>query len=320
VLITGAGGFIGSHLSERLVEAGAQVRAMVRYNSRSAAGWLDESPSRGEMELVAGDVRDIDTVRKAVAGSDVVFHLAALIGIPYSYDAPLSYVRTNVEGTLNVLTAAKELGVGRVIHTSTSEVYGSARHVPIREDHPLQGQSPYSASKIGADKLVEAFHLSFGLPVVTVRPFNTYGPRQSARAVIPTIAAQILSGTEVRLGNLHPTRDLNFVTDTVDAFARAAESEDVTGQTINVGTGKEIRIGDLAHRIMRIVGREVPIETGSERIRPEGSEVDRLCADNTKAKDLLGWQACVSLDEGLRRTVAWIQENLESCRADDYAV
>ena len=320
VLVTGAGGFIGSHLTERLVERGASVRALVHYNALGSWGWLDESLVRSDIEVVAGDVCDRDSVRQAMQDTEVVFHLAALIGIPYSYHAPASYVRTNIEGTLNVLQSARELGVERVIHTSTSEAYGTARYVPIDEKHPLQGQSPYSATKIGADKLAEAFHLSFGLPVVTVRPFNTFGPRQSARAVIPTIIAQCLTDNVVRLGNLHPTRDLNYVSNTVDGFILAAATPEAIGRTINLGSGREISIGDLAKLVIHLVGRPINIESEEKRVRPDRSEVDRLLADNTLARRVLGWEPAISLEEGLERTIEWIQKHLERYRPDVYAI
>ena len=318
VLVTGAGGFIGSHLVERLVGLGAQVRTLVRYTSSGGWGWLDHSDVKSEIEVVLGDVQDAESVLGAVDGIDVVFHLAALIAIPYSYSAPFSYVRTNVEGTLNVLQAARRAGVGRVVHTSTSEVYGSALRVPIAEDHPLQGQSPYSASKIGADKLAEAFFLSYGLPVATIRPFNTYGPRQSARAIIPTIVTQALAGSEIRLGNLEPTRDLTFVEDTVDAFVRLADSSDAVGQVVNVGTGREISVGDLAELVLRLVGRELPIVTAGERTRPKGSEVERLCADASRARAIMGWEPKRTLESGLEETIAWIGENLDRYRLGTY--
>lgn len=320
VLVTGAGGFIGSHLTERLVETGASVRALVHYNSLGSWGWLDESPVRDDIEVVAGDVCDRDSVRQAMRDTEVIFHLAALIGIPYSYHAPLSYVRTNIEGTLNVLQSARELGVERVIHTSTSEAYGTARYVPINEEHPLQGQSPYSATKIGADKLAEAFHLSFGLPLVTVRPFNTFGPRQSARAVIPTIISQCLTGNVVRLGNLHPTRDMNYVANIVEGFMLAATALDAIGRTINLGSGREISIGDLAKLIIHLVGRPIDIESEEKRVRPDKSEVDRLLADNTLARTLLGWEPTVSLEEGLKRTIEWIRKHIERYRPHEYTV
>jgi NAD dependent epimerase/dehydratase len=318
VLVTGAGGFIGSHLTERLVEVGATTRALVHYNALGTWGWLDQAPMRGEIEVVAGDICDRDSVRQAMQGVEIVFHLAALIAIPYSYHAPASYVRTNVEGTLNVLQTARELGVERVVHTSTSEVYGTARYVPIDEAHPLQGQSPYSASKIGADKLAEAFHLSFNVPVVTVRPFNTFGPRQSARAVIPAIITQCLAGETVRLGNLHPTRDLNYVANTVEGFLLAASSAGAIGQTINLGSGQEISIGDLAQLIAGLISRPIHIEGDSERMRPDRSEVERLVADNTLARTLLGWEPKVGLEDGLRRTIEWMQHHLGRYRPGVY--
>jgi NAD dependent epimerase/dehydratase len=320
VLVTGAGGFIGSHLVERLVSLGARTTALVRYNSAGSWGWLDKSPIRDDLKVVLGDIRDQDSTQRAVEGVDIVFHLAALIAIPYSYHAPLSYVRTNVEGTLNILQSAMRSDVDLVIHTSTSEVYGTARSVPINEGHPLQGQSPYSATKIGADKIVESFNLSFGLPVVTVRPFNTYGPRQSARAVIPTIVTQALANEAIRLGNISPTRDLNYVDDTVEGFIKAAESSKAVGEVINLGTGREISIGELAATILRTMGKDLQVITDSERIRPGGSEVERLCADANKARELLGWEPKHSLEEGLTRTVEWIRENNERFRLGVYTI
>lgn len=319
-LVTGAGGFIGSRLTERLVESGARVRAFVHYNALGTHGWLDSSPLASEVEVVAGDITDRDSVRDAMRGCEVVFHLAALIAIPYSYRAAASYVRTNVEGTLNVMQAARELGTGRVIHTSTSEVYGTARYVPIDEEHPLQGQSPYSATKIGADKIAEAFACSFGVPVVTVRPFNTFGPRQSARAVIPTIITQLFAGETVRLGNVHPTRDLNYIDNTVEGFLAAAEAPGVVGQTINLGSGREIAIGDLAVLIAKLMGRPIRVEAENERLRPGDSEVERLLASNEKARALLGWAPRVTLENGLERTIAWIEAHLERYRVGTYAV
>jgi len=320
VLVTGAGGFIGSHLAERLVELGATTRAFVHYNALGSWGWLDESPARGALSVIAGDICDRDSVRHAVEGMDVVFHLAALIAIPYSYRAPASYVRANVEGTVNVLQSGRELGVERIVHTSTSEVYGTARYVPIDEAHPLQGQSPYSASKIAADKMAEAFGLSFEVPVVTVRPFNTFGPRQSARAVIPAIIAQALAGRVVKLGNLSPTRDLNFVADTVDGFVRAGEAPEAVGQTINLGSGREISIGDLAALIGQLVGRPLVIESDAARLRREGSEVERLVADNRLAQRVLGWAPAVSLEEGLQQTIEWVKAHAGRYRPEVYAI
>ena len=320
VLVTGAGGFIGSHLSERLVELGAVTRCLVHYNALGSRGWLDDSPARGKIEVVAGDVADRDSVRSAMEGAEVVFHLAALIAIPYSYQAPFSYIRTNVEGTSNVLQAARDLKVKRVIHTSTSEVYGTAQYVPIDEKHPLQGQSPYSASKIGADKMAEAFHLSFGVPVVTVRPFNTFGPRQSTRAIIPAIIAQCLVSDSVKVGNVKPLRDFNFVTNIVDGFIKAAEAKGVEGQTFNLGSGREISIGDLVALIARLAGKPAKVESDDQRLRPAGSEVERLQADARRAQSVLGWTPRVSLEEGLQRTLEWIRNHLERYRPGEYTV
>jgi dTDP-glucose 4,6-dehydratase len=318
VLVTGAGGFIGSHLAERLVEVGASVRALHEYNSMGSWGWLDESPRRDDMDVVLGDVRDPDAVGRAAAGVDAVFHLAALIAIPYSYSAPQSYVETNVLGTLNVLRAARDTDVSVLVHTSTSEVYGTARTVPIAEDHPLQGQSPYAASKIGADKMAEAFHLSYGVPVVTVRPFNTYGPRQSARAVIPTVITQLLDDRPVALGNLEPTRDFTFVSDTAEAFVRAAATPAAIGHVFNSGSGHEISIGDLVARIGDVLGVTPRIEQQPERRRPVGSEVDRLCADARAAHTALDWTPSVALEDGIRRTADWLAEHLSVYRVGDY--
>lgn len=320
VLVTGAGGFIGSHLVERLVELGAKVRALIHYNSSGSYGWLEHSQYRREIDFVLGDLRDRDSVCNAVRGVQYVFHLGALIAIPYSYYAPDSYIQTNVVGTLNVLQAARETGVARVVHTSTSEVYGTARYVPIDELHPLQGQSPYSASKIGADKLAEAFYLSFELPVITVRPFNTYGPRQSARAVIPTIITQCLTRGKASLGNLSPIRDLNFVTDTVEGLVKAAACTNAIGQTINLGTGKEISVGNLANLIATLLGRTLQIESDESRVRPEGSEVERLLADNRLARTLFDWSPTVSLADGLKRTIAWFEKHIDDYKSATYSI
>jgi dTDP-glucose 4,6-dehydratase len=319
-LVTGAGGFIGSHLTERLVEDGARVRAFVRYKSSGSWGWLDCSPLRKEIEVVVGDVSDRDSVRQAARGANVIFHLAALIAIPYSYHSPTSYIRTNVEGTLNVLQCAREADVDRVVHTSTSEVYGTARYVPIDESHPLQGQSPYSASKIGADKIAESFYLSFELPVTIVRPFNTFGPRQSARAVIPAIITQCLSSKTVNLGNIHPTRDLTYVTNIVEGFLLAASKPEAVGQTINLGSGHEISVGKLSHLIANLSGRSITIRQKEERIRPSKSEVGRLLADNTLARKLLGWKPTVSFEDGLKLTIGWFSENKEIYRPHVYSI
>ena len=320
VVVTGAGGFIGSHLVERLVELGATTTAFIRYTSTGSRGWLDTSPVKDHVRFVAGDVTDRERVLEAIRGADVVFHLAALIGIPYSYLAPASYVRTNIDGTLNVLQVALDAGVGRVVHTSTSEVYGTAKQVPIDEGHPLQGQSPYSATKIGADMLAESFARSFGLRVNIIRPFNAFGPRQSLRAVIPTIIAQALAADEVRLGMLTPTRDFTFVADTVDGFIRVAEAEGLDSQPVNIGSGREIAIGDLANLIVRLVGRDVPVRFDDARVRPAASEVERLLADITRATRDAGWQPRVSLEEGLSRTIDWIRTHGETLRQGGYVV
>ena len=320
VLVTGSGGFIGSHLTEALVKAGAQTKAFTHYNALGSWGWLDQSPVKDSMEVIAGDITDRDSVYKAMCGVDIVFHLAALIAIPYSYHAPSSYLKTNIEGTLNVLQLARELNIERIIHTSTSEVYGSAQYVPIDEKHPLQGQSPYSASKIGADKLAESFYCSFNVPVVTIRPFNTFGPRQSGRAIIPTIITQILKNENIVLGNLHPTRDLNFVSNTVEGYLLAATSEDVCGKTINLGSGNEISIGDLARLISKLMNSNIEISTEKIRVRPDGSEVERLMADNSLARTLLGWSPSTTLEEGLNITIEWIKQNYDRFRPDSYTV
>jgi dTDP-glucose 4,6-dehydratase len=320
VLVTGAGGFIGSHLAERLVRLGARTRALVRYSSNGVLGWLDDSSVKADLEIIAGDVRDPWRVYEAIEGVDVVFHLAALIGIPYSYIAPHSYLSTNTEGTLNILEAARRLGTKRIISTSTSEVYGSARYIPIDEDHPLQGQSPYSASKIAADKLVESYNLSFGVPVTIVRPFNTFGPRQSVRAVIPAIISQALAGERIRLGGLLPTRDFNFVSDIVEGFLAIASSESSLGEAINLGTGIEISIGDLANMIGRLMDKQLILETEEQRLRPPKSEVTRLCANANKARDIFGWKPDVPLEEGLLQTIEWVSDNAETYHANTYAV
>jgi NAD dependent epimerase/dehydratase len=318
ILVTGAGGFIGSHLTERLVREGASVSAMVRYNSRGFRGWLDDSPLAGDIQFLPGDIRDPHFVRESMRGIDVVFHLAALIAIPYSYSAPESYVSTNITGTLNVLQAGREFGTRRILHTSTSEVYGTALQVPISETHPLQGQSPYSASKIGADKLAESYYLSFGLPIVTVRPFNTFGPRQSMRAVIPTIITQLLAGRPLKLGALTPTRDMNFCSNTVDGFLKAAIAPEAPGGTFNLGSSREISIADLAQLIAKIIGVETGIETEIERMRPEKSEVQRLLADHSMATEKLGWVPLMSLEEGLEKTIEWFRHHLHLYRPDEY--
>ncbi|RME02711.1 MAG: SDR family NAD(P)-dependent oxidoreductase [Deltaproteobacteria bacterium] len=325
VLVTGSEGFIGSHLVERLLSEGYQVRAFVLYNSFNSMGWLDTLPRtlRSEIEFFTGDVRDPNGVRVAMKGCEVVFHLAALIGIPYSYHSPDSYIDTNIKGTLNVLQAARMLEVERLLVTSTSEVYGTARYVPIDEAHPFQGQSPYSASKIGADRLAESFHRSFGTPVTIVRPFNTYGPRQSARAVIPTIITQLLHGErQIRLGDLRPTRDLLFVRDTVEGFLAIARSQETIGEEINIATGQEISIGALARKLIAMILPEAEIVEEEARRRPSGSEVMRLLGSNAKIQRLTGWTPRYTLDEGLDETIAWFrrEENLQRYKHDIYNI
>ena len=327
VLVTGADGFIGSHLTEALVRAGYDVRAFVLYNSFNSWGWLDHCADdvEGHFEVFAGDIRDPNGVRAAMKGFGTVLHLAALIAIPYSYHSPDTYVDTNIKGTLNVVQAARDLAVEKVVHTSTSEVYGTARFVPITEDHPLQGQSPYSASKIAADQLAYAFYSSFGLPVVTVRPFNTYGPRQSARAVIPTIITQIANGKHrIKLGAVHPTRDFNYVQDTVRGFMAAMQSQQGVGEVINIGSNFEISIGDTARTIADLMGADLQIVTDEQRLRPENSEVERLWAANEKARDLLHWQPEYGGLDGFRRglaeTIDWFNDskNLTTYKTDIY--
>jgi len=329
VLVTGSDGFIGSHLTEALVRAGHDVRAFTLYNSFGTRGWLDRCASdvRGKFEVIAGDVRDPFGVKESMQGCDAVMHLAALIGIPYSYQSPSSYVETNVSGTLNIVQAARDLGLQRVIHTSTSEVYGSAQFVPITEEHPLQGQSPYSASKIGADHIALSYFLSFGTPVTVVRPFNTYGPRQSARAVIPTIISQIAIGNRsVKIGALGPTRDFNFVGDTVAGFMAALNSDSVNGETINIGSNYEISIRDTAKLIAELMNAEVAWVEDDQRLRPKNSEVERLWAENSKALQLMGWRPEYAGLEGLRRglqtTIDWFTDpiNLSAYKPDIYNV
>ena len=320
VLVTGAGGFIGSHLAEALVGEGARVCAFVRYNSRGDPGLLRLlSPElRAKIELVPGDLRDSAAVTEAARGCTVVFHLGALISIPYSYRHPAEVAETNFIGTLNVLMASRELGVQRLLHASSSEVYGTARRVPIDESHPLQGQSPYSASKIGADKLAESFFCTYGLPVVIGRPFNTYGPRQSARAVIPTIITQALVNSRIHLGNLETVRDFTYVSDTVAGFLSAAEAKGVEGKVYNLGTGEEVRIGDLVDQISGQLGQPVEVVSDPERLRPRNSEVMRLVSDNSLARHDLGWSPAVRLGEGLGRTIPWIREHLDLYRPGQY--
>jgi NAD dependent epimerase/dehydratase len=318
-LVTGGEGFIGSHLVERLLNDGYDVRVLAYYNAFGNRGWLDDV--KGDVEVLLGDVRDAERVMQAVEGCDVVFHLAALIGIPYSYEAPESYVQTNVTGTYNVANACRRHGVARMIHTSTSEVYGTARFVPISEEHPLQPQSPYSASKIGGDMMALSFHHAFELPVAVVRPFNTYGPRQSTRAVIPTILAQLLAGAdEIRLGMLSPTRDFNYATDTAAGFVAVSKCDQAIGQVVNVGSGTEISIGDLVEKLKAITGNDARVVTDEQRVRPAGSEVERLLCDNTRARDWAGWSPEVSLDEGLQRTADWIRAHLDQMETHRYHV
>ena len=329
ILVTGADGFIGSHLVEELVRRGHNVRAFVLYNALNSWGWLDHlaPATRDRLEVFAGDVRDPNGVRTAMRDCQVVFHLAALIGIPYSYHSPDSYVDTNVRGTLNIVQAARELGIGKVIHTSTSEVYGSARFVPITEDHPLQPQSPYSASKIAADQMALSFFHSFQTPVAVCRPFNTFGPRQSCRAVIPTIITQIASGRRaIKLGALHPTRDFTFVSDTVSGFIAIAESDRTVGEVVNLGTGFDVSIGDIAHLIARLMNADVEILADTQRLRPAGSEVERLQASNARAGELAGWSPKLAgldgLTIGLRQTIAWFQDpaNVRYFKPDIYNI
>ena len=322
VLVTGAGGFIGSHLVESLASQGAKVRAFVRYNSRADTGLLKliNSDYAQNVEIVMGDIRDSSAILTAMNGCEVIFHLGALIAIPYSYVHPREVVETNVIGTLNVLEAARITKPTKVIHTSTSEVYGTARFIPINEEHPLQGQSPYSASKIGADKIVESYHRSYGLPTVTVRPFNTYGPRQSARAVIPTIITQALTKDTIKLGELSSTRDFTFVADTVRGFLCAAEAKNIEGREINLGSNQEISVGELAQAILKMIGRGVEIVCETDRLRPAKSEVFQLYADNTLAGQLMDWRPLTSLDEGLAKTISWIKENLNLYQVGMYQV
>ena len=323
VLVTGAEGFIGSHLTERLVELGADVTALVQYNSFNNWGWIDTFDKNilDSIKVETGDIRELDGMNRIIKGQEVVMHLAALIAIPYSYLSPMAYVRTNVEGTTNVLEACRRYDVQKIVHTSTSETYGTALYVPIDEKHPMQGQSPYSASKIGADKMAESFCKSFDMPIATIRPFNTYGPRQSARAVIPTIISQILAGKkEIKLGSLSPTRDFNYVKDTAEAFIKIAESDNTIGEVINAGSNYEISIGDTAQKIINIIGSDVKIVTDEERFRPKNSEVNRLWADNKKIRELTGWQPKYSIDDGLKETVEWIRNNMKYFKTDIYNV
>lgn len=323
VLVTGADGFIGSHLTEALLEKGYQVKAFTYYNSFNSWGWLDSLPKEklNEIEMFSGDIRDPNGVREAMRGVEGVFHLAALIAIPFSYHSPDSYVDTNIKGTLNVLQAARELGTERIMITSTSEVYGTAQYVPIDEKHPFQGQSPYSATKIGADRLAESFYRSFNLPISIVRPFNTYGPRQSARAVIPTIIAQLLSGKEeIKLGSLSPTRDFNYVKDTVAGFIAIAESDKTIGEEINIASQKEISIGELATEIINQINPSAQIVCEEQRLRPEKSEVNRLLGNNKKLKQLTNWEPHYSLQQGIEETIVWLKDNVERYKTDIYVI
>ena len=325
VLITGSDGFIGSHLTEELIDKGCNVRAFVYYNSFSSWGWLDnlDKEKLSQIEVVAGDIRDRGSVAKAMEGIDVVFHLAALIGIPYSYDSPESYVGTNITGTLNVLEEARRMGTERVIVTSTSEVYGTAQYVPIDEKHPFQGQSPYSATKIGGDRMAESYFRSFNVPVTIARPFNTYGPRQSARAIIPTIISQLYNGSdEISLGSLSPTRDLVYVKDTARGFISLAENDNTIGEEINIATQDEIPIGDLAQKLINAIRPAATIISDEQRVRPEKSEVERLLGSNEKIKSLTGWAPEWSLDDGLAATIEWFKEpaNLAAYKSDIYNI
>jgi NAD dependent epimerase/dehydratase len=322
-LVTGAAGFIGSHLVDLLLREGWAVRALCRYNSRASRGWLDDiqPAAEGRLDVVFGDVRDPFQMASAVQGCDAVFHLAALIGIPYSYVAPQSYIDTNVSGTLNLLEAVRQRGVPRFVHTSTSEVYGTAQYTPIDEKHPLQGQSPYSASKIAADKLVESYFCAFGMPTITVRPFNTFGPRQSTRAVIPTIITQALAGPEIKLGSLDPVRDLTYVTDTARGFLAAAEAPATAlGQVYNLGTGQGVSIGALAQVILALMGKEARLVTDDVRVRPQKSEVRTLLSNNASARDALGWTPQVSLRDGLKSVIEWIGAHQDAYRAGEYTL
>jgi len=322
VLVTGAGGFIGGHVVERLVRDGARVRALCRYNSRNERGTLDwlAPEVTADLEVVLGELRDVESVSDAVAGMDVVIHLGAQIAIPYSYVNPRDFVEVNVLGTLNVAEAARRHGVTRVVHTSTSEVYGSAQTVPMTETHPLEPQSPYAASKLAADKLIDSYHRSFDLPACVVRPFNTYGPRQSARAIIPTIISQALAGPTLRLGSLTPRRDLTFVADTAAGFVAAATAEDAVGRTIQLGANHDVSVGDLVQLVGEVLGRELSVETDPRRVRPEASEVVRLISGPFLAEEVLGWRAEVPLLEGLAQTIAWMERNAERYRASDYVI
>jgi len=321
ILVTGAGGFIGSHLTELLVSKGYDVKAFVHYNSSNKWGWLDSSSVKNDVEVITGDIRDMDSVYAAMQGCDSVFHLAALIGIPYSYVSPQAYIKTNIDGTYNILQSARQLGVEKIMVTSTSETYGTAQYVPIDENHPMVGQSPYSATKISADQLSISYYKSFDLPVKIVRPFNTYGPRQSARAIIPTVISQILSGkTELNLGNLTPTRDLTFVKDTANGFLQIALAEGLFGEITNIGMSEEITIGNLVKLIAKLIGTEVEIRSDEQRIRPDKSEVERLFCNNSKITANTNWEPNYTLETGLLETIDWIKNNLSYFKTDIYNV
>ena len=321
ILITGAGGFIGSHLTERCVELGYEVRTFVRYNSKNNWGWLENSSAKKNIEVITGDIRDFDSVNKAMKGCEEVFHLAALIGIPYSYVSPLAYIRTNIEGTYNILESARQHELRNIMITSTSETYGTAQYVPIDEKHPMVGQSPYSASKISADQIAVSYHRSFEMPVKIVRPFNTYGPRQSARAIIPTVISQVLSGKKkIKLGNIHPTRDLTFVKDTAEGFIEISKSKKLNGEITNIGMKEEISVANLVKLIAKILKTEIKVESDDERIRPDKSEVERLFCDNSKIISHTKWKPAYDLEKGLKETIDWVKLNLGQYKADIYNI
>ena len=322
VLVTGAEGFIGSHLTERLVALGAEVKALVMYNSFNTWGWIDtfRPGEKNKLHIICADIREADLLKSTLKDIDIVFHLAALIAIPYSYVSPSSYIKTNIEGTLNLLQAARDHGVEKFLHTSTSEVYGTALYTPIDEKHPLQGQSPYSASKIGADMIAESFYRSFDLPVTTVRPFNTYGPRQSMRAIIPTLIVEMLSNDKIQLGSLHPIRDFTYVSDTVEGFLKTAETDDINGEIINIGSAQGISIGKLAEKLMKMMNKKITIESEEKRVRPPQSEVNQLICNNNKAKELIDWQPKMSLYEGLEKTINWFKANAGEYKSEIYNI
>ena len=320
ILVTGAGGFIGSHLTERLLSMGAEITCFVRYNSLNRWGFLDTIKDKNSLNIIAADLKDSDAVRKAVKGQDIVFHLGAAVSIPHSYNFPREHLQTNIIGTFNVLNECKEQSVGKIVHMSSSEVYGTATQVPIKETHPLQAQSPYSATKIASDKLAESFYLSYNLPLAIARPFNTFGPRQSARAVIPTIITQALTSNKIIIGNDKPTRDFNYVSNTVDGLVEAAKSDKSIGEVINFGSGTEISIKELVQEVISIIGKDIKIVNDSKRFRPNKSEVMRLIADNSKAKKLLGWQPRVNFRQGLKTTIEWISGNLDLYKKEIYNI